>query len=109
MTKEEYLSMYKEDKLAEICAQLEEDNHNLTHSWEECRKNFMDANQKAIEFSEIWDDVDNLFEKVKKIPAKDFIKLYYKMQHLMMNENKSNAFRIRQNADFVNQVITSYD
>ena len=25
MTKEEYLSMYKEDKLAEICAQLEEE------------------------------------------------------------------------------------
>ena len=25
MTKEEYLNMYKEDKLAEICAQLEEE------------------------------------------------------------------------------------
>ena len=86
MTKEEYLNMYKEDKLAEICAQLEEENDNLTYSWEECRKNFMNANQKAIEFSEVWDDVDNLFEKIKKIPAQDFIKLYYQMKEVIENK-----------------------
>lgn len=32
MTKEEYLNMYKEDKLAEICARLEEENFQLNHS-----------------------------------------------------------------------------
>ena len=83
MTKEEYLNMYKEDKLAEICATLEEQNHDLTRSLEECRKNFVDANHKAIELSEAWDNVNNLFEKIKKIPAKDFIELYYKMKGLI--------------------------
>ena len=107
MTKEEYLSMYKEDKLAEICAQLEEENFQLNHSWEECRKNFVEANQRAIELSEVWDNIDNLFDKIQKIPAKDFIKLYYKMQDLMQDDIKS--IPIRQNTDYVHSTITAYN
>ena len=30
MTKEEYLKMYKEDKLAELCERLEEDRDELS-------------------------------------------------------------------------------
>ena len=83
--------MYKEDKLAEIWAQLEEQNHDLTCSWEECRENFVNANRKAIEFSEVWDNVSNLFDKIKKMPAKDFIELFYMMQSMMTNGSANKA------------------
>ena len=72
MNKEEYLHMYKEDKLAEIYAQLDE-------------------------LSSYWGNVDKLFEKLQTLPAKGFIKLYYKMKELIENntvDKNSNNWRV---------------
>lgn len=86
MTKEEYLNMYKEDKLAEICAQLEEERDYYRDEMNAYKSDAQAAQKKADDFSSYWGSVDRLFEKLRSIPVKDFIKLYYMMQGMMNNQ-----------------------
>lgn len=88
MTKEEYLNMYKEDKLAEICAQLEEERDYYHDEMNAYKSDAQAAQKKADDFSSYWESVDKLFEKLKSFPAKDFIKLYYLMQSMIYNHEK---------------------
>lgn len=85
MTKEEYLSMYKEDKLAEICAQLDSKSDKLIAQIAELGDCVGKLNKKCEEL-DVWDDSEKLFEKLKSIPAKDFIKLYYQMKEVIENK-----------------------
>ena len=85
MTKEEYLNMYKEDKLAEICEQLDSENDNLMAQIAELGDCVGELNKKCEEL-DVWDDREKLFEKLKSIPAKDFIKLYYQMKEVIENK-----------------------
>lgn len=107
MTKEEYLNMYKEDKLAEICAQLEEERNYYRDEMNAYKSDAQVAQKKADDFSSYWENIDRLFGKLETLPAKDFIKLYYKMQDLMQDDIKS--IPIRQNADYVHSTITAYN
>lgn len=92
MTKEEYLSMYKEDKLAEICAQLDSESDKLIAQIAELGDCVGELNKKCEEL-DIWDDTEKVFTKLKSIPAKDFIRLYYLMQSMMYNhERYENTF-----------------
>lgn len=88
MTKEEYLSMYKEDKLAEICAQLEEEKDYYHDEMNAYKSDALNAQKRADEFSSYWKSVDKLFDKLKTIPAKDFIKLYYLTQGMINNHER---------------------
>lgn len=88
MTKEEYLKMYKEDRLAEICEQLEKDMNYYHKELMSCRDDAYKAQKKADELSSYWENVDKLFEKLKSIPAEDFISLYYRMQDTMNNHGR---------------------
>ena len=120
MTKEEYLNMYKEDKLAEICAQLEEERDYYHDEMNAYKSDAQAAQKKADDFSSYWESVDRLFEKLRSIPVKDFIKLYYMMQGMMNNQerydntcipNPNNWDKIttvissRQNCDFFWRII----
>lgn len=88
MTKEEYLKMYKEDKLAELCERFEKDMNCYHDKLILCQDTTYIAQKKADEFSSYWENVDKLFEKLKSIPAEDFIKLYYRMQDTMNNHGR---------------------
>lgn len=94
MTKEEYLNMYKEDKLAEICAQLEEERDYYHDEMNEYKSDAQSAQKRADEFSSYWKSVDKLFDKLKTIPAKDFIELYYQMKEVIENKatNKNTTY-----------------
>lgn len=88
MTKEEYLNMYKEDKLAEICAQLEEERDYYHDEMNAYKSDAQSAQKKATELSSYWESMDKLFKKLETLPAKDFIKLYYMMQGMMNNHER---------------------
>lgn len=105
MTKEEYLNMYKEDKLAEICAQLEEERDYYHDEMNAYKSDAQSAQKRADDFLSYWKSVDKLFEKIETLPAKDFIKLYYRMQDLMQDDIKSTP--IRQNADHIRSFVTA--
>lgn len=107
MTKEEYLNMYKEDKLAEICAQLEEERDYYHDEMNAYKSDAQSAQKRVDELSSYWKSVDKLSEKIETLPAKDFIKLYYRMQDLMHDDIKS--IPIRQNADYVHSFTTAYN
>ena len=90
MTKEEYLKNYKEDALAEICESLE---RTCNEYKVDITKALADKAEKLNELSdvlnelqqmkEIFDSVDNIYEKLKRMPAEDFLNLYHKMKSLV--------------------------
>lgn len=88
MSKEEYLKMYKEDKLAELCEQFEEERDYYHNEMLAYKSDAHSAQKRADEFSAYWESVDKLFDKLKTIPAKDFIKLYYLMQGMINNHER---------------------
>lgn len=49
---------------------------------------------KRCEELDIWGNTEKLFAKLKSIPAKDFIKLYYQMKDVIENKetNKNIAY-----------------
>ena len=99
--------MYKEDKLAEICEQLEEERDYYHDEMNAYKSDAQSAQKRADEFSSYWISVDKLSEKIELLPAKDFIKLYYRMQDLLHDDIKS--IPIRQNADYVHSFTTAYN
>ena len=94
MTKEEYLNMYKEDKLAEICAQLEEERDYYHDEMNAYKSDAQSAQKRVDELSSYWESTDRLFGKLKSIPAKDFIELYYQMKEVIENKatNKNTTY-----------------
>lgn len=94
MTKEEYLNIYKEDKLAEICAKLEEERDYYHDEMNAYKSDAQSVQKRLDEFSSYWKNVDKLFEKLKSIPAKDFIELYYQMKEVIENKttNKNTTY-----------------
>ena len=102
MTKEEYLKMYKEDKLAELCEQFEEERDYYHNEMLAYKSDAQSAQKKEEKLSSYWESTDKLFEKIETLPAKDFIKLYYRMQYLMQDDIKSTP--IRYNTDHINFV-----
>lgn len=85
MTKEEYLNMYKEDKLAEICEQLEEENKQLINRNKALMKELTEANNELDKIDITFNDNNALFTMIETLPAKDFIELYYMMNGLINN------------------------
>lgn len=104
MTKEEYLKNYKEDKLAEICESLENDCEsykkevkNLLGSNARNLKELNDTLNELYQMKEIFDSVDNIYEKLKQMPAEDFLILYHKMKRLVdygTENNKDESWRV---------------
>lgn len=90
MTKEEYLKLYKEDALAEICVSLEK---ACSEYKEDITKALADKAQKLNELNaalgelqqmkETFDSVDNIYERLKQMPVEDFLNLYHKMKSLV--------------------------
>ena len=106
MTKEEYLSMYKEDKLAEICAQLEEERDYYHDEMNAYKSDAQAAQKKADDFSSYWESVDKLFEKIETLSVKDFIKLYYRMHDTMNHHERYENISIPKSSNWDN-VITA--
>lgn len=94
MTKEEYLNRYKEDKLAEICAQYNKEKDEFNRYIDKLvaqntkLSNHVETLNKKCEDLDVWDDTEKVFTKLKSITAKDFIKLYYLMQSMIYNHEK---------------------
>ena len=107
MTKEEYLNMYKEDKLAEICEKLEEERDYYKGEMNSYKRDAQMFQKNADDLSSYWKSMDRLFDKLQTLPAKDFIKLYYMMQDLIQDDIKS--IPIRQNTDSISTFVTAYD
>lgn len=101
MTKEEYLEIYKDDRLAEILAHSDEEGDKLISQIAELGKCVGVLNKKCEEL-DIWDDTDKVFAKLKSLPAKDFINLYYLMQSRIMQSRINNHERY-ENTCILNQ------
>ena len=110
MTKEEYLSMYKEDKLAEICAQLEEERDYYHDEMNAYKSDAQSAQNKVTELSSYWENMDKLSKKLETLPAKDFIKLYYIMHGLINDHVRYSNINVRViEADSLKGVATAYN
>lgn len=107
MTKEEYLNMYKEDKLAEICEKLEEERDYYKGEMNSYKRDAQMFQKNADDFSSYWESMDRLFDKLQTIPAKDFIKLYYLMQGTLNNHERYDKVCIS-NFDNLSSITTAH-
>lgn len=82
MTKEEYLNMYKEDKFAEVCAQLDSEKDELLAKTTELSNYVRELNNKCEDL-DIWNNVEKVFMKLKSLPVEEFIELYSRMKKLI--------------------------
>ena len=62
--------------------------------------------EQMNEFSAYWESMDKLFDKLKTIPAKDFIKLYYLMQGMINNHERYDNVYIS-NPDNLGSITTA--
>lgn len=75
---DEYLKNYKEQKLAEFCAQKDKEIENCKNERQKLMEQITDMKDKAQKHDEIWKDIDKLYNEIKKMPVDDFLKLYHK-------------------------------
>jgi DNA repair exonuclease SbcCD ATPase subunit len=76
---DEYLKNYKEQKLAEFCAQKDKEIENRKEERQKLMEQISDMKDKAQKHDEIWKDIDKLYDEIKKMPVDDFLKLYHKI------------------------------
>ena len=95
LTKEEYLKMYKEDKLAELCEQFEEERDYYHNEMLAYKSDAQSAQKKLEELSSYWESMDKLSKKLETLPAKDFIKLYYIMHGLINDHVRYSNINVR--------------
>lgn len=89
MTKEEYLKMYKDDKLAEICEQFDSEEDKLIAQIAELGNCVGELNKKCEEL-DVWNDVEKVFKKLKSLPAEEFIELYSRMKNIIESPYRIN-------------------
>ena len=75
---DEYLKNYKEQKLAEFCAQKDKEIENRKNEHQKLVDQITGMKDKAQKHDEIWKDIDKLYKEIKKMPVDDFLKLYHK-------------------------------
>ena len=110
MTKEEYLKMYKEDKLAELCEQFEEERDYYHNEMLAYKSDAQSAQKKLEELSSYWESMDKLSKKLETLPAKDFIKLYYIMHGLINDHVRYSNINVRTiEPDSLRGVATAYN
>ena len=76
---DEYLKNYKEQKLAEFCAQKDKEIENRKNERQKLMEQISDMKDKAQKHDEIWKDINKLYDEIKKMPVDDFLKLYHKI------------------------------
>ena len=90
MTKEENLKSYKEDALDGFCETFEKEldkckielaslRTSKANAFEELDK----IREELIQMKDTFLSVDKLYEKLKQLPAEDFLNLYCKMKNLV--------------------------
>ena len=76
---DEYLKNYKEQKLAEFCAQKDKEIENSKNERQKLMEQSTDMKDKVQKNDEIWKDINKLYDEIKKMPVDDFLKLYHKI------------------------------
>lgn len=76
---DEYLTNYKEQKLAEFCVQKDKEIENRKNERQKLIEQITDMKDKDQKHDEIWKDIDKLYDEIKKMPVDEFLKLYHKI------------------------------
>ena len=79
MSKEEYLNIYKEDKLAELCEKKDEEIDCIRKSLASVRSEL----ESAKKYQDAFSDMKKLEDMIKKLPADEFLKLYFSLEQLV--------------------------
>lgn len=83
---DEYLKNYKEQKLAEFCAQKDKEIENRKEERQKLMEQISDMKVTVKQHDETWKNMDNLYAKIKELSVNDYLKLY----HMMNNDVAGN-------------------
>lgn len=110
MTKEEYLEKYKEKLLAEICENYEKAIKSYKAQMLQSdlkigslKKEISELKDTAVDLT----DMNKLFDKLKILPAENFLKLYYKMHKLVNTGRTEECLTISNNYATIGSAISA--
>ena len=83
---DEYLKNYKEQKLAEFCAQKDKEIENRKNERQKLMEQITDMKVRVKQHDETWKNMDSLYAKIKKLSVNAYLKLY----HMMNNDIAGN-------------------
>lgn len=99
---DEYLTNYKEQKLAEFCVQKDKEIENRKNERQKLMDQIADMKDKTQKHDEIWKDIDKLYGEIKKMPVDDFLKLYHKICNDISGNYSSTITTIRPSSIGIN-------
>lgn len=86
---DEYMSRYKEQRLAEFCVQKDKEIYEYKEERLKLLEQIADMRHKIEKYEKSWDSVDALYTDIKKLSVDDYLRLYH-----MFSENVSGTHRI---------------
>ena len=76
---DEYLNNYKEQKLAEFCAQKDKHIESLKRENHDYAKKLTEMKEKVEKYDKTFESVKELYAEIKKLSVDDYLKLYHMM------------------------------
>lgn len=74
---DEYMSRYKEQRLAEFCVQKDKEIQNYKEERQKLIEQIADMRHKIEKYEKSWDSVDALYADIKKLSVDDYLGLYH--------------------------------
>ena len=74
---DEYLNNYKEQKLAELCAQKDKEIASRKEERERLMIQIAEMRHKTEKYDSTWKSVKNLYAEIKKLSVDDYLELYH--------------------------------
>lgn len=86
---DEYLNNYKEQKLAEFCAQKDKEIANRKKERQKLMEQISSMEVTVKQHDKTWKNMDSLYAEIKKLSVNDYLKLYH-----MMNNDITGTYSI---------------
>ncbi len=78
---DEYLNNYKEQKLAEFCAQKDKEIAIRKEERQKLMEQISSMEVTVKQHDKTWKNMDSLYAEIKKLSVNDYLKLYHMMNN----------------------------
>ena len=91
---DEYLSNYKEQKLAEFCVQKDKEIAIRKEERQMLMKQLAEMRHKTEKYDSTWKSVKDLYTEIKKLSVDDYLELYHMISRDVLQYNNASIATI---------------
>ena len=91
---DEYLSNYKEQKLAEFCVQKDKEIAIRKEERQMLMKQLAEMRHKTEKYDNTWKSVKDLYTEIKKLSVDDYLELYHMISRDVLEYNNTSIATI---------------